>query len=57
MFDAEGNKLAIGQYVFGEKTGKWFFWDDKGLKEVDYIENRVAGVTQWNNGEAVVLNK
>ena len=57
MFDTKGNKLAIGQYSFGEKTGKWFFWDDNGLKEVDYLDNQVANVTQWNNGEAVVLNK
>lgn len=57
MYDTKGNKLAIGQYAFGEKTGKWFFWDDKGLKEVDYMDNRVANVTQWNNGEAIVLNK
>ncbi len=57
MFDEDGKKLAIGEYAFGQKTGKWFFWEDKGLKEVDYLDNRIANVTQWNNGEAIVLNK
>lgn len=57
MFDESGKKLALGQYVFGQKSGKWFFWNQEGLKEVDYLKNQVVNVTQWNNGEAIVLNK
>lgn len=56
MYDAQGNKVAMGQYENGKKTGKWFFWGTDGLKEVDYEYNQIAGVTQWNNGEAVVVN-
>lgn len=57
MFDTAGEKIAIGQYAFGQKTGKWFFWNKEGLKEVDYLKNQVVNVTQWNNAEAIVLNK
>jgi len=57
MYDGAGNKQAIGQYENGVKVGKWFFWDEEGLKEVDYRNNQIAQVVKWNNGEPVVLNK
>lgn len=46
-FDAHGNKKSIGEYTNGEKTGKWFFWNDKSLSEVDYSNSRVASVKSW----------
>jgi len=57
MFNNEGNKLAMGTYNFGIKTGKWFFWEGQALKEVDFINNKMAAITQWNNKGTVVLNK
>jgi antitoxin component YwqK of YwqJK toxin-antitoxin module len=42
-----GNKKSIGDYSNGEKTGKWFFWNDKSLSEVDYSNSRVANVKSW----------
>lgn len=57
MFAASGEKIALGQYTFGQKSGKWFFWHQEGLKEVDYLKNQVVNVTLWNNKEAIVLNK
>ena len=56
MYDAAGKKIAMGQYDQGVKVGKWFFWEEDGLKEVDYEDNRIAAVVKWNQGEAVVLN-
>ena len=57
MFCPEGKKLATGKYDQGIKTGKWFFWEGEALKEVDFINNKIAAITQWNNKGTVVLNK
>ena len=56
MFDEEGKKIAVGQYHMGKRTGKWFFWNQNDLKEVDYLENRVINVTKHDNAEAIVVN-
>lgn len=55
-FNSDGEKIAIGEYNLGVKTGKWFFWNEKQLSEVDYSNGRVANVTQWNNAESIVIN-
>ena len=57
MFDTTGKKIAMGQYILGKKTGKWFFWEGEGLREVDYADNKVASVIKWTDSESVVLNK
>ncbi len=57
MYNEAGKKIAMGSYINGVKTGKWFFWEGNGLKEVDFYDNEIANVIQWNNSEAVVLNK
>ncbi len=46
-FDTAGNKIAIGNFANGSKTGKWFFWTNKNLSEVDYSSSRVATVKTW----------
>lgn len=46
-YDAAGNKKSIGQYSNGEKAGKWFFWNNDSLSEVDYTNSRVAAVKNW----------
>ena len=46
-FDVYGNKTAIGEYNKGQKVGKWFFWNDSVLTEVDYSDNRIAAVKKW----------
>ncbi|WP_211165434.1 toxin-antitoxin system YwqK family antitoxin [Flavobacterium silvaticum] len=51
-FDANGNKKSIGEYSKGQKTGKWFFWNEQTLSEVDYADSRVAAVKNWKQ-EAV----
>ena len=47
-YDVNGNKKAIAEYNNGQKTGKWFFWNDKSLSEVDYSNSAVAAVKTWN---------
>ncbi|MBT8223368.1 MAG: nicotinic acid mononucleotide adenyltransferase [Eudoraea sp.] len=57
MYDTTGKKIAMGQYDSGKKTGKWFFWEGEVLREVDYLENKVANVINWTDAGSVVLNK
>ena len=57
MYNADGKKIAMGQYHKGLRTGKWFFWSEEGLKEVDFAENKVVNVIKYNNAEAIVVNK
>ncbi|WP_066223428.1 toxin-antitoxin system YwqK family antitoxin [Formosa haliotis] len=49
QYDVNGKKLASANYDKGNKVGKWFFWNDKTLKEVDYSNNAIASVSEWNN--------
>jgi hypothetical protein len=46
-YDINGNKTAVAEYNKGKKVGKWFFWNDSVLSEVDYADNRVASVRNW----------
>ena len=57
MYDLNGKKIATGKYEMGERSGKWFFWEGETLKEVDFTDNRITNVVQWNNAEAVAVNK
>lgn len=57
MFGEDGQKIAMGEYNQGKKTGKWFFWDDRTLKEVDFVDSKIANVTQWNSAGQVVVIK
>ena len=31
-YDAQGNKLSVGEYSNGQKTGKWFFYNEAKLR-------------------------
>lgn len=55
-YDLQGNKLAVGNYENGRKTGKWFFWSGKTLKEVDYKNQKIANVIEWNSASDVAIN-
>lgn len=46
MFNEEGDKIAKGSYTSGAKTGTWLFWEGEMMKEVDFNDNRIAGVTE-----------
>lgn len=55
-FDATGTKISIGSFSNGIKTGKWFFWTDKNLSEVDYSNNRVTAVKTWKEDAVAFRN-
>lgn len=44
-YDAQGSKRSVGEYSDGQKIGKWFFWNEAKLSQVDYSNNQVAYVT------------
>ena len=56
QYDREGNKIASAHYENGKKDGKWIFWNEGKLNEVDYRNNRVVSVNQWNSMEQIVAN-
>ena len=55
-YDNQGNKLAVGNYDNGKKVGKWFFWHNDTLKEVDYLDSKIINVNSWNSSDKVVSN-
>ncbi|MFT4781632.1 MAG: antitoxin component YwqK of YwqJK toxin-antitoxin module [Psychroserpens sp.] len=48
-YDLNGNKVTVGNYVNNKKVGKWLFWSDNKLKEVDYIDSKIASVSEWTD--------
>ena len=46
-FDTKGDKSVSANYDNGKKVGKWFYWSDKTLKEVDYTNNAIVSVNEW----------
>jgi hypothetical protein len=53
FYDADGNKLAIGEYNT-QKVGKFFLNGNK-LNEVEYSNSRIASVKTWKQ-DALVNN-
>ena len=56
-YDITGKKIAVGNYKNGRKVGKWFFWTDNSLNEVDFIDSRIINVSEWKNKTKVVTNE
>ncbi|WP_411765945.1 toxin-antitoxin system YwqK family antitoxin [Winogradskyella sp. A3E31] len=54
-FDKQGNKVAVGKYDNGKKVGKWFFWSDDTLREVDYLDSRIVSVNKWDSKTKVAV--
>ena len=50
----EGQKVAIGTYDHGVKTGKWFFWNDTTLKEVDFQNQKIVSINEWKDKTLLV---
>lgn len=46
-YDAVGNKKSVGEYNQGIKTGKWLFWNNANLTEVNYSSNAIESVKNW----------
>lgn len=48
-YDRVGNKTAIANYANNKKVGKWLFWTNNKLREVEYVDSRIASVNEWEN--------
>ena len=48
-YDALGNKISQGSYENGDKSGKWVFWSDDTMKEVEYSNNEIASINGIKN--------
>lgn len=55
-FNDAGDKVAVGNYTNGTKTGKWFFWDGKELSEVNYNKNEISSVKTHENNSNIAMN-
>ena len=55
-YDFEGNKLSQGNYSNGIKTGKWFFWTEKSLKEVDFVNSKIMNVNEWSRKSELAVS-
>ncbi|PZX43978.1 hypothetical protein LX97_00983 [Nonlabens dokdonensis] len=56
-YSAEGQKTAKAEYKNNRKAGKWFFWNNDQLTEVDYRENAIVAVNTWVSKEPVATNR
>ena len=52
----EGNKIVSAKYDEGKKVGKWFYWSNDILREVDYSNNSIASINEWTNKTKIVAN-
>ena len=41
-FSTVGKKTVSGNYDNGKKVGKWFYYTNETIKEVDYSNNAIA---------------
>ena len=48
-YNSKGEKIAIGSYVNGVRSGKWYFWSGETLREVEFNNNQIASVTEAEN--------
>lgn len=53
-FNEKGQTISVGSYNNGVKTGKWMFWANDILKEVEYSNNAIAAVVESKNTEGIV---
>lgn len=53
-YDIEGKTRTLGKYSKGVKTGKWFFWNDETLSEVDFENRIIASVINRKIDEVLV---
>ncbi len=52
-YDVAGNKKSVAEYAAGKKVGQWLHWNEAGLAEVSYDNNKLESVKTWKQ-EALV---
>ncbi|MDG1040808.1 MAG: nicotinic acid mononucleotide adenyltransferase [Polaribacter sp.] len=56
-FNKQGEKTMLANYKEGKKVGKWFVWDKKLLKEINYVDNKLVAVKNWSEHARLASNK
>lgn len=54
-YDTNGSKTAVAEYNNGEKVGTWYFFTKNDIKEVNYMDARVAKVVTWKSADTQVV--
>ena len=55
-YDFKGDKLTQGNYSNGIKTGKWFFWTENSLKEVDFVDSKITSINEWKRKSELAIS-
>jgi len=55
-YNDKGEKVSEGAYANGSKTGKWYFWNDGAMKEVEFSNNVIASVIDKESSIRVTEN-
>ncbi|AOW22077.1 hypothetical protein LPB138_10125 [Urechidicola croceus] len=55
-FNRNGDKIILASYDNGRKVGTWMYVNNGVLTQVDYQENKIASVYEWNNKTRVAIN-
>lgn len=53
-FNDAGDKISEGAYRNGIRTGKWFFWNNGVIKEVEFDNNIIASVIDREGKSSIV---
>jgi len=56
-FNSKGEKTMIGYYSDGVKTGKWFFWNENSLREVNFENNKINNIIVWEKDKEIAYGK
>jgi antitoxin component YwqK of YwqJK toxin-antitoxin module len=56
-YNKEGEKTMIAHYNAGKKVGKWFAWNSTSLKEINYINNAIVSVKNWEEEPKLAFNE
>lgn len=43
-YNEKGEKIVLANYQNGVKVGKWLYWIDGNIKEVNYDNNAIANI-------------
>jgi antitoxin component YwqK of YwqJK toxin-antitoxin module len=55
-YDRDGKKNTMAYYHKGKKVGKWIFWRDGKMIEVDYNNNEIAEVVAYRIESVYVVD-
>ncbi len=53
-YSETGEKVSMGSYDKGVRTGKWIFWTNGNIKEVEFSDNVIASVVNTDSSTGVV---